>query len=123
MGNDKVKITKPDPERMDLLRSLPVEIKEQITGEEAAAFLNGEDPPKSLLEKLDAYLVNETSEEESKAGEEKKQCPTCMGQKIIPGTCETSQEWQGADDTGDLDSQYTPDEPCPTCDGKGYIVE
>lgn len=49
---------KPDPERMAILRSLPIEIKEQISGEEAQAFLYNEDLPDSLLEKLKDYLVD-----------------------------------------------------------------
>lgn len=53
--------------------------------------------------------------------ENKKQCPTCMGLKIIPGVCETSGEWSGADD--DMGSQCTPDEACPTCKGEGYVIE
>ncbi len=53
--------------------------------------------------------------------ETKKQCPTCMGQKIIPGVCETSGEWSGTGDDGD--QQCTPDEECPTCLGKGYVTE
>jgi hypothetical protein len=48
---------KPDPERMAVLRSLPIEIKQQITGEEARAFLYKEPLPESLLEKLKDYLV------------------------------------------------------------------
>ena len=48
---------KPDPERMAILRSLPEEIKKKITGEEAEAFLYGEDLPDSLLEKIKDYLV------------------------------------------------------------------
>ncbi len=47
---------KPDPERMAILRSLPLEIKEQITGEEAQAFLYREELPDTLLEKLKDYL-------------------------------------------------------------------
>ncbi len=50
---------KPDPERMAVLRSLPVEIKQQITGKEAQAFLYKEELPESLLEKLKDYLVAE----------------------------------------------------------------
>jgi len=50
---------KPDPERMAILRSLPVEIKQQITGEEAQAFLYKEPLPESLLEKLKGYLVED----------------------------------------------------------------
>ena len=51
---DKDKI---DPERMKVLRSLPVEIKKQITGEEARAFLYKEELPESLQTKLAGYLV------------------------------------------------------------------
>ncbi len=44
---------------MAILRSLPVSIKEQITGEEAAAFLNNEEVPESLMEKLKDYIVTD----------------------------------------------------------------
>ena len=47
---------KPDSERMAVLRSLPLDIKQQITGEEAQAFLYREELPESLLEKLKDYL-------------------------------------------------------------------
>lgn len=50
---------KPDPERVAILRSLPIEIKQQISGEEAQAFLYKEELPDSLLEKLKDYLVDE----------------------------------------------------------------
>ena len=50
---------KPDPERMAILRSLPIEVKEKITGEEASAFLYKEELPDTLLEKLKDYLVPE----------------------------------------------------------------
>lgn len=53
--------------------------------------------------------------------ENKKQCPTCMGEGIIPGVCETSQEWCGSGDQEDM--QCTPDEKCPTCSGTGYVIE
>ncbi len=59
MSDNNKKIKNPDPERMAILRSLPVEIKEQITGEEAAAFLNNEEIPESLMEKLKDYLVTD----------------------------------------------------------------
>lgn len=62
MSDTKKTIKKPDPERMAILRSLPVEVKEQITGEEAAAFLNKEEIPESLLEKLKDYLVTDDPE-------------------------------------------------------------
>lgn len=50
---------KPDPQRMAVLRSLPVEVKQQITGEEAQAFLYKEELPESLMEKLKDYLVED----------------------------------------------------------------
>jgi hypothetical protein len=52
---------KPDPQRMAVLRSLPLEIKQQITGEEAQAFLYKEPLPDSLVEKLKPYLAEEDS--------------------------------------------------------------
>ncbi len=42
---------------MAVLRSLPIEIKEKITGDEAHAFLYDEELPDSLLEKLKDFLV------------------------------------------------------------------
>ena len=59
--NEKVgpRREKPDPKRMALLRALPIEIKEQISGEEAQAFLYNEELPDSLMEKLKDYLVPE----------------------------------------------------------------
>ena len=51
---------KPNPERVALLRSLPLEIKSQITGEEAQAFMYEEDLPESLLEKLKDYLEEDS---------------------------------------------------------------
>ena len=57
MSDLKKRTTKPDPERVAILRSLPLEIKEQITGEEAEAFMYNEDLPDSLLEKLRDYIV------------------------------------------------------------------
>ncbi len=47
---------KPDPERMAALRSLPLEVKERITGEEAQAFLYKEELPETLIEKLKDYI-------------------------------------------------------------------
>lgn len=51
---DKEKV---DPERMAVLRGLPVEVKAQITGEEAQAFLYKEPLPESLVEKLKDYII------------------------------------------------------------------
>ena len=50
---------KPDPQRVAILRSLPLTVKEQISGAEAEAFMYGEPVPDSLLEKLRDYLVDE----------------------------------------------------------------
>jgi hypothetical protein len=52
---DKEKII---PERMAALRSLPIEIKQKLTGEEAQAFLYGEELPDDLVEKLKDYIEN-----------------------------------------------------------------
>ena len=50
---------KPDPERVAILRSLPLEVKQQLSGEEAEAFMYNQDLPESLLEKLKEYLVED----------------------------------------------------------------
>lgn len=57
----KIKLDKDKilPERMDALRALPVEVKQQLTGEEARAFLYGEELPEGLADKLKDYLVPE----------------------------------------------------------------
>ena len=49
-------------------------------------------------------------------------CPTCNGNKILEGNCECSMEWRGTQ-VGDEweDCQCTPDQPCPTCSGTGYV--
>jgi hypothetical protein len=56
---DEVKKEKPDPQRVAILRSLPIEVKKQLTGEEAEAFMYNRDLPESLLEKLKDYLIEE----------------------------------------------------------------
>jgi hypothetical protein len=48
----------PDPEKMKVLRSLPLEIKQSLTKEEVDAFLYEEVWPDSLREKLKDYLVD-----------------------------------------------------------------
>lgn len=58
-GHAAARRDRPDPQRMAILRSLPLEIKQQITGEEAQAFLYNDPLPDSLLEKLKEYLVDE----------------------------------------------------------------
>lgn len=57
-GSIMEKREKPDPERVAFLRFLPLEIKQQITGEEAEAFMYNRELPDSLLEKLKDYLVD-----------------------------------------------------------------
>lgn len=53
---------KPDPGRVAVLRSLPPEIKAQITGEEAEAFMYNRELPDSLLVKLKDYLTEDESQ-------------------------------------------------------------
>ncbi|MBB5347222.1 hypothetical protein JWG42_09850 [Desulfoprunum benzoelyticum] len=53
---------KPDPKRVAVLRSLPLAVKEKITGEEAAAFMYNRPLPDSLLEKLKDYVVLDQEE-------------------------------------------------------------
>ncbi|MBU0673431.1 MAG: hypothetical protein KJ950_02155 [Proteobacteria bacterium] len=62
---DQVKLEKDkvDPERMAILRSLPLEVKSMITGEEARAFLYKEQLSEALVEKLKEYLVDEESDQ------------------------------------------------------------
>jgi hypothetical protein len=57
---DKNDNEKPDPQRVAVLRSLPLEIKEQISGEEAEAFMYKKELPDSLLKKLENYLEEDT---------------------------------------------------------------
>ena len=50
-------INNPDPERVAVLRSLPLEIKETLTGEEAASFINNEPLSETLYNKIKDYLL------------------------------------------------------------------
>ncbi len=50
---------KPDPARVAVLRSLPAEGKETITGEEAERFMFTDDIPESLYEKIRDFLVED----------------------------------------------------------------
>lgn len=50
---------KPDPKRVTFLRSLPPEIKEKITGEEAEEFMFGKNIPESLYEKIKDFIEEE----------------------------------------------------------------
>jgi len=56
---DNNKNEKPDPQRVAVLRSLPLEIKEQISGDEAEAFMYNKELPNSLLKKLENYIEEE----------------------------------------------------------------
>ncbi|MDF1614116.1 hypothetical protein [Desulfurivibrio dismutans] len=58
-SNPKVK---PNPQKVAFLRELPQEIKEQITGEEAQAFIYDQEVPDSMLDKLKDYLVDDESQ-------------------------------------------------------------
>jgi hypothetical protein len=50
---------KPDPQRMKVLRSLPLEIKQSLTKEEVDAFLYEDVWPDSLEDKLKDYITEE----------------------------------------------------------------
>lgn len=50
---------KPDPQKMQVLRSLPLEIKQSLTKEEVDAFLYEEVWPDSLKDKLKDYIIEE----------------------------------------------------------------
>jgi len=50
---------KPDPAKMQALRSLPVTVKQSLTKDEANAFLYDDVWPDSLLEKLKGYMVEQ----------------------------------------------------------------
>ncbi len=53
MTDDK---KKPDQDRVAFLRSLPLEVKERISGDEAEAFMFGKEIPESLYEKIKEYI-------------------------------------------------------------------
>ena len=53
---------KPDPERVAFLRSLPIEVKQQISGKEAESFMYGEDIDESLFEKIKDYISEDAKE-------------------------------------------------------------
>jgi hypothetical protein len=50
---------KPDPQKMKVLRSLPLKIKQSLTKEEVDAFLYEEVWPDSLEEKLKDYITED----------------------------------------------------------------
>jgi len=49
----------PNPERVAFLRSLPLEVKQEITGEESEAFMFEKDIPESLYEKIKKYITED----------------------------------------------------------------
>lgn len=49
----------PDPDRVAFLRSLPLEVKQEITGEESEAFMFEKDIPESLYEKIKDYITED----------------------------------------------------------------
>ncbi|MEA2116134.1 MAG: hypothetical protein U9P36_12250 [Thermodesulfobacteriota bacterium] len=49
----------PNPDRVAFLRSLPLEVKQEITGEESEIFMYEEDIPESLYEKIKDYISEE----------------------------------------------------------------
>jgi hypothetical protein len=56
-GQTMTEKDQPDPERMEVLRSLPAEITKILTKEEVKAFLFDDSWPDSLKEKLKDYMV------------------------------------------------------------------
>ena len=56
---NKCKGKKADPERVEALKCLPVELKKSLTIEEVNAFLFEDEWPDSLQEKLKDYMVDE----------------------------------------------------------------
>ncbi len=46
----------PNPDRVAFLRTLPLDIKETITGEEAEVFMYENDIPESLYEKIKDHI-------------------------------------------------------------------
>ena len=49
----------PNPDRVTFLRSLPLEVKQKITGEESEIFMYEEDIPESLYEKIKDFIIEE----------------------------------------------------------------
>jgi hypothetical protein len=59
MGNECSPKKKVDPEKVNVLRMLPREVKEALTPEEVNAILFEDVWPDSLQEKLKEYIVDE----------------------------------------------------------------
>ena len=60
MGDQNLKDRKPDPERLKVFRNLPKHIVENFTKEETRSFLQDDEWPDSLREKLKDYIVEES---------------------------------------------------------------
>ncbi len=59
MENESTHKKKLDPERVEILKALPRELKESLTIEETNAILFEDIWPDSLQEKLKKYMVEE----------------------------------------------------------------
>jgi hypothetical protein len=59
MGEEKSSPKRPDPGKLEALKSLPMEIVDSFTKEELHAFLYEDVWPDSLQEKLKDYVVEE----------------------------------------------------------------
>ncbi|MEW6417790.1 MAG: hypothetical protein AB1480_06685 [Nitrospirota bacterium] len=58
MADENTSKRKPDPVKIQVLRMLPLKIKESLTREEVNAILYEEVWPDSLREKLRDYIVS-----------------------------------------------------------------
>jgi hypothetical protein len=58
-NNKSGKGKKIDPERMKVLRNLPLELKQSLTKEEVDCFLFENEWPDSLMEKLRDYIAED----------------------------------------------------------------
>ena len=59
MGKENAPKKKADPEKIQVLRMLPREVKESLTPDEVNAILFEDVWPDSLQEKLKEYIVDE----------------------------------------------------------------
>ncbi len=57
MNQKKENMDRPDPRRLEALRRLPKEVMARLTKEEVQAFLQDDEWPDSLREKLEDYLT------------------------------------------------------------------
>jgi len=57
MNQKKENMDRPDPRRLEALRRLPKEVMARLTKEEVQAFLQDDEWPDSLREKLGDYLT------------------------------------------------------------------